>query len=262
MRSFQTRHPSDGAKLLRAITVEAKKTLKPTLMSSRRFLKSAGLGVAVASAEPVTATALAPASHATATSTPRQALELLMAGNRRWVTGQVTHPRQSVKRRVALRHEQQPFATVFSCIDSRVPPELVFDRGIGDLAVIRTGAQVLDEGVVLGSVEFTPDHLETPLILVMGHQRCGAVNAAIHTIESGGTAPGHIQSIVDALRPAYHVAVRQPGALLDNMVRAQTRLTVARIRTDPLIREFVARGELTVRGGYYSLDSGAVSIIA
>ena len=77
-----------------------------------------------------------------------------------------------------MRH---PFATVFSCIDSRVRPELVFDRGIGHLAVIRTGAQVLDEDIVLGSVEFTPDHLETPLILVMGHQRCGAVNAAIQT---------------------------------------------------------------------------------
>ncbi len=116
--------------------------------------------------------------------------------------------------------------------------------------------------MVLGSVEFTPDHLETPLILIMGHQRCGAVNAAIHTIESGGTAPGHIQWIVDALRPAYHVAVRQTGDLLDNMVRAQTRLTVDRIRTDPLIREFVARGELKVHGGYYSLDTGAVSVIA
>jgi carbonic anhydrase len=185
-----------------------------------------------------------------------------MAGNRRWVRSRLTRPNQSVARRRALRHEQNPFATVVSCIDSRVPPELVFDRGIGDLAVVRTGAQVLDAGVVIGSVEFTPDHLATPLILVMGHQRCGAVKAAIETIQSGGTAPGHIQSVVDALRPAYAVAIRQRGNLLDNMVRAQTKLAVNALRAAPLIKKFISQGKLRVVGGYYSLDTGAVSIIA
>ena len=194
--------------------------------------------------------------------TPDQALTLLIAGNERWSSGQVTHPYRSVERRIALREGQHPFAAIFSCIDSRLPPEVVFDQGIGDLAVIRTGAQVLDEGVVLGSLEFSPDHLGTPLILIMGHQRCGAVNAAIHTIESGGTAPGHIQAIVDALRPAYDVAVDEAGDLVDNMVRAHTKLTVERIRTDPVIEEFLGRGELVVAGAYYSLDTGAVSIIA
>lgn len=233
-----------------------------TLVSRRRFLKTAGAGIAVAVTDPVVATASAPSPEAGAKVTPHQALQLLLQGNHRWVTGQLTHPHQSVLRRVELRHVQNPFATIFSCIDSRVPPEVVFDRGIGDLAVIRTGAQVLDEGVVLGSVEFTPDHLDTPLILVMGHERCGAVVAAIHTIESGGTAPGHIQSIVDALRPAYDVAVKKTGDLVDNMVRAQTRLSVGRIRADPLIKKYIARGELKVHGAYYSLDTGVVSIIA
>ncbi len=194
--------------------------------------------------------------------TPKQALQLLLAGNRRWVSGQVTHPHQSVEHRVALRPGQRPFAAIVSCIDSRVPPELVFDRGAGDLAVIRTGAQALDDGVVLGSVEFACDQLETPLVLIMGHQRCGAVKAAIGVIESGGAAPGHIQSVVDALRPAYAAAASGPGDLLDNMVRAQTRLTVARIETEPLIHDLSAQGKLTVHGGYYSLDTGAVTIIA
>ncbi len=231
-------------------------------LSRRRFLRSAGLGVAATAAEPFAAAAIASASSTVASVRPHQALKLLISGNRRWVTGRVKHPHQSVARRIELRHVQHPFATVFSCIDSRVPPELVFDRGIGDLAVIRTGAQVLDQGVVLGSVEFSPDHLGTPLILVMGHQRCGAVSAAIHTIQTGGTAPGHIQSIVDALRPAYDVAIKQTGDLVDNMVRAQTKLTVARLRTDPLLRKFIAKGELHVAGGYYSLDTGRVTIIA
>ena len=220
---------------------------------------TSGLGAAAAIAAPDVPSG-GPALAAT--EGPRQALKLLIEGNRRWVSGTATHPHQSTARRVELRHVQHPFATVFSCIDSRVPPELVFDRAIGDLAVIRTGAQVLDEGVVLGSVEFTPNHLHTPLIVVMGHQRCGAVDAAIHTIQHGGTAPGHIQAIVDALRPAYDVAITQSGDLVDNMVRAQTKLTVDRLRHDPLIEEFIRRGELTVVGAYYSLDTGAVSMIA
>jgi carbonic anhydrase len=194
--------------------------------------------------------------------TPSKALELLAQGNKRWVRGHLRHPHQTGGRRRALRHQQHPFATVVSCIDSRVPPEIVFDRGIGDLAVIRTGAHVLDQGVVLGSLEFTPSHLATPLILVMGHQRCGAVKAAIQAIETDATAPGHIQAIVDALRPAYAVAVKQRGDLVDNMVRAQTRLTVRQLRTAPLIKKFTSRGKLKVVGGYYSLDTRAVSIIA
>lgn len=194
--------------------------------------------------------------------TPKKALGLLRAGNRRWVEGRLAHSHQTVARRVALRHEQHPFATVFSCVDSRVPPEVLFDRGLGDLAVIRTGAQVIDAGVVLGSIQFSPDHLGTPLIMVMGHQRCGAVKAAIATIESGGTAPGHIPAIVDALRPAYEVAIKEEGDLVENMVRAQTRLTVGQLRADPLIDEFISHGNLDVVGAYYSLDTGAVSIIA
>jgi carbonic anhydrase len=239
----------------------------PASLSRRRFLSSASIGIAVAVADPagVLASAAEPlAEAATAPQpalTPQEALELLITGNRRWVSGRATHPHQSVRRRRALRHVQHPFATIFSCIDSRVPPEIVFDRGIGDVAVIRTGAQVLDEGVVFGSIQFSPDHLGTPLLLVMGHQRCGAVSAAIHAIEHGGTAPGHIQSVVDALRPAYRVAVKQAGDLVDNMVRAQTKLTVERLKRDELIDEFIARGALEVAGGYYSLDTGAVSII-
>jgi carbonic anhydrase len=194
--------------------------------------------------------------------TPSSALKLLIDGNRRWINGHPAHPHHSLGRRRALRDQQHPIATVVSCIDSRVPPELVFDRGIGDLAVIRTGAQVLDEGVVRGSVEFTPGHLATPLILVMGHQRCGAVEAAIEVIQAGTRAPGHIQAVVDALRPAYALAVKQRGDLIDNMVRAQTKLAVQQIRDDARINKFISHGKLRVVGGYYSLDAGAVSIIA
>ncbi|MDQ2801763.1 MAG: carbonic anhydrase [Pseudomonadota bacterium] len=233
------------------------------LWSRRRLLLSGALGVAAAAAEPAIAlAALDQDVGDAATVTPEQALRLLVAGNRRWVSGRVRHPNQSVARRERLALSQHPFATVFSCIDSRVPPELVFDRGIGDLAVVRTGAQVLDRGIVLGSVEFAGGLLHTPLILVMGHQRCGAVKSAIELIENGDTAPGHIQSVVDALRPAHAAAKHEPGNQLENTVQAQTRLTVKELKSDPFIRDLIDRGELRVHGAYYSLDTGRASIIA
>jgi carbonic anhydrase len=154
---------------------------------------------------------------------------------------------------------QSPFATVICCIDSRVPPEVVFDAGLGDLFAIRTGAQTLDEQVVLGSIEFGPVNYSTAkLMFVLGHQDCGAVSAAIKVIESGGRAPGHIQAVVDALRPAYRIAKPQPGHLLDNMIRAQTRLTVQRLRRDPVLRKL----DLLIVGGRYDLYAGLVEIIA
>jgi carbonic anhydrase len=235
-------------------------------VSRRRFLQSSGVVVAAAAvgAEPAVAAAASASgdSGSNLNLTPGQALNRLTTGNRRWVSGKVRHPHQSVARREALAHVQHPFATVVSCIDSRIPPELVFDQGIGDMAVVRTGAQVLDAGVVMGSIEFATVQLHAPLILVMGHQRCGAVKAAIDVIKTGGTAPAHIQDVVDALRPAYAVAVRQPGDMLENTIRAQTKLAVAQIKAYPLIRGPVAKGKVRVRGAYYSLDSGRVSLIA
>jgi carbonic anhydrase len=230
-------------------------------LSRRHFLGASGLGVAAALAGPAATSALAAGSEVAGNVSPHRALELLMAGNKRWEKGRVTHPHQSLARREALRHQQHPFATVFSCIDSRAPPELVFDRGIGDLAVVRTGAQALDAGVVLASIEFAAAHLGTALVMVMGHQRCGAVRAAIQAIETGTKAPGHIQAVVDALRPAYRVAKKEHGDLVENMTRAQTRLTVKRIEADPLIKKLIRQGQVKVVGGYYSLDTGGVSLI-
>ena len=197
-------------------------------------------------------------------ASPDAALRLLMQGNERWVRGRARHPHQSAGRWHQVAGHQEPVATVVSCIDSRVPPELVFDRGLGDLLVIRTGAQTLDELVVLGSVEFGPSSYPSArLIFVLGHDRCGAVTAAISAIQSGRPAPGHIQDVVNALRPAYDVAIRQPGDdLVDTMVRAQTTLTVQRLRSDALLRELIAADGLMIVGGHYDLDTGAVQIVA
>jgi carbonic anhydrase len=186
----------------------------------------------------------------------REALRLLMAGNQRWVRGRVRRPNQTVGRRREVAGGQAPFAVVFSCIDSRVPPELVFDRGLGDLFVVRTGAQTTDD-VTLGSVEYGPVAAGTPLVFVLGHERCGAVDAAIEAIaHHGGDAPGHLAAIVRALEPAYHAANGRPGRLEDNMVRAQTQLTVAGLRQGKLL------GDALIVGGRYDLDTGRVDLVA
>jgi carbonic anhydrase len=193
---------------------------------------------------------------------PREALDLLMAGNRRWVQGRAEHPRQSVRWRQQVAPHQDPMAVVLSCVDSRVPPELVFDSGLGDMFVIRTGAQVLDRKVVLGSIEFGPvNYAATRLVLVLGHSGCGAVSAAISVLSSGGRAPGHIQAVVDALRPAYQAALGQQGELMVNMIRAQTRLTVDRLKRDRALRDLVSGAGLLIVGAHYELATGVVSVI-
>lgn len=191
------------------------------------------------------------------------ALSKLMEGNRRWVTGALEHPHQTVARREETAIHQDPFAVVFTCIDSRVPPEIVFDQGIGDLFVIRTGGEVLDQGIVLGSPEFGSNGYDSArLIMVLGHSECGAVLAAIKSIQTGEQAPGHIGALVDALRPAYQVAEREPGDLTENMVRAQVRLDVAALKADPLLAKLIDQQGLLIVGGRYDLKSGVVDIIA
>lgn len=194
---------------------------------------------------------------------PDQALAILMQGNQQWVTGHMQHPNQTPERRLEVAPHQDPFAVVFSCIDSRVPPEIVFDRGVGDLFVIRTGAQVLDTGVVFGSIQFGPNgYPSARLIVVLGHEGCGAVTAAIQVFQTGVAAPAYIQAVVAALRPAYDMVVGQPGDLVDNMVRAQVQLTVNAVRNDPLIANLINTQGLMVVGARYGLYSGLVERIA
>lgn len=188
-------------------------------LSRRRFMRVAaatgGLGIA-GSLAGVTTRGLAAAAETDvplepAPRNPSEALARLLAGNRRWVNGEPRNPHQAAGRRRRVAARQAPFAAVFSCIDSRVPPELLFDQGLGDILVVRTAGQAVD-GVALGSVEFGPDELRVPLVFVLGHERCGAVTAAITAIrQHRGHAPGHIQQVVDALRPAYTEATRQSG---------------------------------------------------
>jgi len=186
-----------------------------------------------------------------------QALQKLLAGNQRYVTNGMLHPDQSLERRAALTKGQEPFAIILTCADSRVSPELVFDQGLGDLFVLRNAGNVLDDQTI-GSMEYAVEHLHTPLIVVMGHEKCGAVSAAV----AGGEVPGHLRSVVEALEPAIEQTKGQAGDPVDNAVRANAQ-RVAGILThvEPILGEAVKAGKLKVVAARYDLDSGQVEIL-
>jgi len=216
---------------------------------------------------------------------PAEAISNLKEGNARFTAGNMQHPHESnderkymaansyenagmtflgmsaaqaEKRRTELAKTQHPFATIVSCSDSRVPPEIVFDQGLGDLFVVRVAGNVInDEG--LGSIEYSVDHLGSHLILVLGHQRCGAVQAAKETIAAKGKAPGHIESLVTAIKPAVEATAKKD---LDATIKANVNHVVDELRSStPILKTKVDSGQVQVIGGYYSLDTGAVTFI-
>lgn len=216
---------------------------------------------------------------------PAQALSRLKEGNARFTSGNPQHPHESrdertyiaknshenaggialgmtseqaAKRRAELIKSQHPYAIILSCSDSRVPPELVFDEGLGDLFGIRVAGNVLnDEG--LGSIEYGVDVLDARLIVVLGHQSCGAVDAAIKTVAANGKAPGHIQSLVTAITP---VVKATPKADLETMIKANVKHVVDALRSSkPILKAKVDSGDVQVIGAYYTLDTGAVTFL-
>ena len=189
---------------------------------------------------------------------PAEAISKLKEGNGRYTSGNLQHPGQTTERRTELANVQHPFAVIVSCSDSRVPPEIVFDQGLGDLFIVRVAGNVInDEG--LGSIEYAVDHLGSHLILVLGHQRCGAVQAAKETIAAKGKAPGHIESLVTAIKPAVEATAKKD---LDATIKANVNHVVDELRSStPILKTKVDSGQVQVIGGYYSLDTGAVTFI-
>ena len=201
---------------------------------------------------------------------PAQAWARLAEGNQHWAKGRLTHPDQDTARRQQVARQQDPFAAIVSCIDSRVPPETVFDQGIGDLFVVRTGAQTIDD-LVTASIEYGPLENGTPLIVVLGHERCGAVTAAAHAIKAHAHLPGHLDAIVHCLRPVYDhvtaVSVAKGDAdlpestLIGEMVLAQVARTVHELAIDDPLKPLVADGTLGIVGAVYDLDTGIVTAL-
>ena len=205
----------------------------------------------------IAAPVVAPASAAPISLTGEQALQKLIEGNGRVVAGQSIHPDQTNERRLALASGQAPFAIVLTCSDSRVAPELFFDQGLGDLFVIRNAGNVLDDHVI-GSMEYAVEHLHVNLIVVVGHEKCGAVSAAV----AGGEIPGHIHSVTDDLAPALEQSKNLPGDKVDNAVRANAQ-RAAEILThvEPILKEAVGSGKLLIVAAHYDLTTGKIEIL-
>jgi carbonic anhydrase len=188
-----------------------------------------------------------------------EALSRLLNGDKRFVAGKSEEPHGSalIERRHTLAKEQKPFAVVVSCSDSRVPPELVFDVSLGDIFVVRTAGEVVG-AVELGSIEYAIEHLGIRLIVVLGHQRCGAVSAAV----SGATETGDIPDVLKAILPAVEETKAQSGDHIDNAVRANARDIAKRLQSSgPIIAPRVQSGEVKIVAAYYSLDTGQIELL-
>jgi carbonic anhydrase len=192
---------------------------------------------------------------------PDAALALLRQGNQRYVDG-VSKRHDFKHEREALAGGQNPYAGILSCADSRIAPEYAFDSGRGDLFVCRVAGNFANDDSV-ASLEYAVAVLGVPLILVLGHDSCGAVDATIKSLKDGTTLPGHMPSLVAGLAPAVKAVLQQPGNLLDNAIRQNVIDTVAKLKSaTPILSAAVEQSKLKVAGGIYRLRDGRVDMIA
>jgi len=179
----------------------------------------------------------------------------LKTGNLHHVRHQYQHPHETVARQRELVQEQHPHAEILSCADSRVPPEIIFDQGLGDLFVVRVAGNVATDAEI-GSLEYGAEHLHIPLLVVLGHESCGAVTAAVQ----GGEAKGHIATLLNLIKPAVDKSRAIAGDPVANSVRINVQMVVQQLRSStPILSELVAEGKLRILGGVYSLETGEVT---
>ena len=188
---------------------------------------------------------------------PDKALKLLIDGNERFVENKRKYPNQEWKRITQVAPSQAPFAAILGCADSRFPAEILFDRGFGDIFVCRVAGNVATPEEK-GSLEFGTLVLGAKVLMVIGHERCGAVKAAIE----GGELPGQIGSLTAAIKPAVETSKNQPGDKVENAVKANVRLQAQRCKASPVLNQLIEEGKLKIVGGYYDLDTGAVSMVS
>lgn len=196
-----------------------------------------------------------------APTSPDDVWAVLAAGNERFATGTPRHPHEDTEYRESLVAGQHPIACVLSCADSRVAPELVFDQGLGDLFTVRSAGEVLDDAVV-GSIEYAVEHVAVPLVVVLGHAGCGAVQATVDVVRGAPAPDGSIAALVQAIEPAVRevTAHGDDAAYLADCVAAQARRAAAALTTaSPIVHDAVAAGRTAVVAGVYDLESGRVS---
>ncbi len=232
----------------------------PKPVSRREFMRLSGLAVG--------ATGLALSTMGRAADLPtggRDAdavLVQLLDGNKRFMRGDLAHPRRKPEDFVPLAEGQAPLTVIVCCADSRVAPELIFDQGVGDLFVVRVAGNVVTGAgaSVKGSIEYAVAELDVRLILVLGHSQCGAVKAAIKHIDAKDTLPGSIGNLVDLIKPAVTMVKDKQGNILDNAIKANVEQGVERLKhLEPILADSVKKGTLKVVGAVYDLHSGKVT---
>jgi carbonic anhydrase len=193
--------------------------------------------------------------------TGQEALQKLMDGNKRFVSGSLAQKDLSAKKREELAKGQKPFATVLTCSDSRVPPEILFDQGLGDIFIVRVAGNIVDP-IALGSIEYAAEHLNAPLLIILGHSKCGAVKA---TLESKGKPEGNIGAIVKKIMPAVDTAKKKGGTqdeILETAIKENVKNVYADVmKNSKIIPHLVEEGKLTIVAGKYDITTGKVETI-
>ena len=229
----------------------------------RKFLALAGLSLAAGGVLLGAGRAANAASGPTTSVTADQALAKLKAGNDKYVKSPEVCSADLAKRRAGVAKSQAPWATIVSCSDSRVPPELLFGGlGVGEVFVARNAGNMADTAT-LGTIEYGVEHLGVPLVVVMGHERCGAVAAACEVVEKHTKFPGSIGPMVDAIVPAAKAVFGKPGDFVDNAVRESAKRTATKIATkSEIVAHFIKDKNVKVLAARYDLDEGRVEFLS
>ena len=194
--------------------------------------------------------------------TPAQAWLRLQEGNARFINSQSSHPNQDASRRTALVDQQNPFAVIFGCSDSRLAAEIIFDLGLGDIFVVRTAGQVIDDAV-LGSLEYSVGILDVPLIVVLGHDNCGAITATMNAIDTGTMPTGFLRDLVERITPSVLTARRNGQQDINSTSVEHVRQTAQRlIDNSRVVSDAVQRGSTAVVGVAYRLKEGKAELVS
>lgn len=194
--------------------------------------------------------------------TPALAWRRLREGNERFVNGETSHPNQDASRRSSLIENQHPFAVIFGCSDSRLAAEIIFDVGLGDVFVVRTAGQVIDDAV-LGSLEYSIGVLGVPLIVILGHDSCGAVSATKSAVETGQMPAGFIRDLVERITPSVLTSLRNNETDVNDMVVEHVKQTSERlVDSSRVISDAIGSGKAAVIGLSYSLAEGRANLVS
>jgi carbonic anhydrase len=194
--------------------------------------------------------------------TPALAWRRLREGNERFVNGETSHPNQDASRRSSLVENQHPFAVIFGCSDFRLAAEIIFDVGLGDVFVVRTAGQVIDDAV-LGSLEYSIGVLGVPLIVILGHDSCGAVSATKSAVETGQMPAGFIRDLVERITPSVLTSLRNDQTEVNDMVVEHVKQTSERlVDSSRVISDAIGSGKAAVIGLSYSLAEGRANLVS